>query len=205
MTPTRLLAACVVACLAFDTAGSAMAQTPPTRLRGSIAAIDDKMVTVATREGTTAKVNLADNWSVLLVVPVTMADIKENSFVGVASLKGADGTLNALEVLVFPENMRGVGEGHYPWDLKPESLMTNATVAKLASAPSGQTLTLTYKGGGTQTIVVKPGTPIVTFQPGTKADAKVGAKLLVTATKDADGSLKAGRLAVGKDGFTPPM
>jgi hypothetical protein len=208
MTPTRLLAACVVACVAFVTVGSAMAQapqTPPTRLRGSIAAIDDKTVTVATREGTTAKVNLADNWGVLLVVPVTMADIKENSFVGVASLKGADGTLNALEVLVFPENMRGAGEGHYPWDLQPESLMTNATVAKLASAPSGQTLTLTYKGGGTQTIVVKPGTPIVTFQPGTKADAKVGAKLLVTATKDADGSLKAARLAVGKDGFTPPM
>ena len=85
MTPTRLLAACVVACLAFVTANSAIAQTPPTRLRGSIAAIDDKMVTVATREGTTAKVNLADNWGVLLVVPVTMADIKENSFVGVAS------------------------------------------------------------------------------------------------------------------------
>jgi len=208
MTPTRLLAACVVAFLAFVTAGAALAQapqTPPTRLRGSIAAIDDKTVTVATREGATAKVNLADNWGVLLVVPVTMADIKENSFVGIASMKGTDGTLNALEVLVFPENMRGVGEGHYPWDLQPESMMTNANVAKLASAPSGQTLTLTYKGGGTQTIVVKPGTPIVTFQPGTKADAKVGAKLLVTATKDADGSLKAARLAVGKDGFTPPM
>src|SRR5260370_39628371 len=83
--------------------------------------------------------------------------------------------------------------------------MSKATVAKRASAPSGQTLKLTYKGGGTQTIVVKPGTPIVTFQPGTKADAKVGAKLLVTATKEADGSLKAARLAVGKDGFTPPM
>jgi hypothetical protein len=208
MTPTRSIAVCVVAFLAFVTAGAALAQapqTPPTRLRGSIAAIDDKSVTVATREGTTAKVNLADNWGVLLVVPVTMADIKENSFVGVASLKGADGTLNALEVLVFPENMRGVGEGHYPWDLQPESLMTNATVAKVATAPTGQTLTLTYKGDGKQTITVKPGTPIVTFQPGTKADAKVGAKLLVTATKDADGSLKAARLAVGKDGFTPPM
>ena len=208
MTPTRLLAVCMVAFLAFATAGLAMAQapqTPPTRLRGSIAAIDDKTVTVATREGATAKVNLADNWGVLLVVPVTMADIKENSFVGIASMKGADGTLNALEVLVFPENMRGANEGHYPWDLQPESLMTNATVAKLAAAPSGQTLTLTYKGGDTQTIVVKPGTPIVTFQPGTKADAKVGAKLLVAATKDADGSLKAARLAVGKDGFTPPM
>jgi len=208
MTPTRSVAACVIAFLAFVAAGSALAQapqTPPTRLRGSIAAIDDKSVTVATREGTTAKVNLADNWGVLLVVPVTMADIKENSFVGIASLKGADGTMNALEVLVFPDNMRGVGEGHYPWDLQPDSMMTNATVAKVAAAPTGQTLTLTYKGDGKQTINVKPGTPIVTFQPGTKADAKVGAKLLVTATKDADGSLKAARLAVGKDGFTPPM
>jgi len=208
MMPARLLTVCVAAFLAFVTEGSALAQapqTPPTRLRGSIASIDDKSVTIATREGTTAKVNLADNWSVLLVVPVTLADIKENSFVGIASLKGADGMLNALEVLVFPENMRGVGEGHYPWDLQPESMMTNATVAKVATAPSGQTLSLTYKGDGKQTIVVKPGTPIVTFQPGTKADAKVGAKLLVTATKDTDGSLKAARLAVGKDGFTPPM
>jgi len=204
----RQLANLTALLFAVVIATPAMAQTPaspPTRLRGSIAAIDDKTATVATREGATAKVNLADNWGVLLVVPVTMADIKENSFVGIASMKGAYGTLSALEVLVFPENMRGVGEGHYPWDLQPESLMTNATVAKLAAAPAGQTLTLTYKGGGTQTIVVKPGTPIVTFQPGTKADAKVGAKLIVTATKEADGSLKAARLAVGKDGFTPPM
>lgn len=208
MVPTRVLAACVAAFLTFVTAGWALAQapqSPPTRIRGSIAAIDGKTVTIATREGATAKVNLADNWAVALVVPIAMADIKENSFVGVASLKGADGSLNALEVLVFPENMRGAGEGHYPWDLQPESMMTNATVAKLASAPTGQTLTLTYKGGGTQTIVVKPGTPIVTFQPGTQADAKVGAKLLVAATKGSDGNLSAARLAVGKDGFTPPM
>src|ERR1700748_205420 len=208
MMPTRSVAVCVVAFLAFVTAGVAVAQapqTPPTRLRGSIAAIDDKSVTVATREGTTVKVNLADNWGVLLVVPITMADIKENSFVGIASMNNADGALNALEVLVFPENMRGVGEGHYPWDLQPDSVMTNATVAKVAAAPSGQMLTLTYKGDGKQTIVVKPGTPIVTFQPGSKADARVGAKLLVTATKDADGSVRAGRLAVGKEGFTPPV
>ena len=204
MTPIRLLAGCVATVVAFIAAATAMAQSPPTRLRGSIAAVDEKSVTVATREGPTAKVNLADNWGVLLVVPTSMADIKENSFVGIASMKAPDGTLNALEVLVFPENMRGVGEGHYPWDLQPESLMTNATVAKLAAAPSGQSLTLKYKDG-TQTINVKPGTPIVTFQPGTKADAKVGAKLMVTATKDTDGSLKAARVLVGKDGMTPPM
>jgi hypothetical protein len=208
MVPTRHLAVCVLALFAFVTAGLAMAQapqTPPTRLRGSIAAIDDKTVTVATREGTTAKINLANDWGVVLVVPATVTDIKENSFVGVASLKGTDDTFNALEVLVFPENMRGLGEGQYPWDLKPASLMTNATVAKVVTAPSGPTLTLTYKGDGKQTILVKTGTPIATFQPGTRADAKVGAKLLVTATKDTDGKLKATRLVVGKDGFTPPM
>jgi hypothetical protein len=181
-----------------------MAQSPPTRLRGTIAAIDGKTATIATREGSNVTVNLADNWGVLLVSPVTMADIKENSFVGIASLKGPDGTLNALEVLVFPEAARGTGEGHYPWDLQPESLMTNATVAGVASATDGQTLTLKYKDG-TQAIKVKPGTPIVTFAPGDRADAKVGAKVFLGAAKGADGSLTASRLLIGKDGLAPPM
>ena len=121
------------------------AQTPPTRLRGSITAIDGKTATIATREGTSGPVKLADNWAVMLVSPMTLADIKENSFVGVASLKGPDGTLNALEVLIFPEAARGSNEGHYPWDLQPESMMTNATVATVAAAPDGQTLTLKYQ------------------------------------------------------------
>jgi hypothetical protein len=204
MTPIRLLAGCVAAAVAFIAAATAMAQSPPTRLRGSIAANDGKTVTIATREGTQVPVKLADNWSVMLVSPVTMADIKENSFVGIASMKGPDGTLNALEVLVFPEAARGSNEGHYPWDLQPESMMTNATVSTVAAAPDGQTLTLKYKDG-TQNIKVKPGTPIVTFAPGDKADAKVGAKVFLGATKGADGSLTAGRLLVGKDGLTPPM
>jgi len=204
MTPIRLLAGCVAAAVAFIAAATAMAQSPPTRLRGSIAANDGKTVTIATREGTQVPVKLADNWSVMLVSPVTMADIKENSFVGIASMKGPDGTLNALEVLVFPEAARGSGEGHYPWDLQPESMMTNATVATVAKAPDGDMLTLKYKDG-TQTIKVKPGTPVVTFAPGDKADAKVGAKVFLGATKGADGSLTAPRLLVGKDGLTPPM
>jgi hypothetical protein len=181
-----------------------MAQSPPTRLRGSIAAIDGQTVTIATREGSSVPVKLAENWSVMLVSPLTLADIKENSFVGIASLKGADGTLNALEVLVFPEVARGSNEGHYPWDLQPESMMTNATVATIAAASDGQTLTLRYKDG-TQTIKVKPGTPIVTFAPGDRADAKVGAKVFFGATKGADGGLTAARMLVGKDGLTPPM
>lgn len=205
MTLLRPFVACVV--IAFSlaaTMSAAAAQGAPTRLRGSIAGIDGNTATIATREGTTVAVKLADNWGVMLVSPVTMADIKENSFVGIASLKGPDGTLNALEVLVFPEAARGSNEGHYPWDLQPESMMTNATVTTVVSANDGQTLTLEYKGGA-QTIKVKPGTPIVTFAPGDKADAKVGAKVFLGAAKAADGSLTATRLLVGKDGLTPPM
>jgi hypothetical protein len=204
MAPVRLFAGCAAAIVAFVAAAVSMAQSPPTRLRGSIAAIDGKTATIATREGAQVPVKLADNWGVMLVSPVTMADIKENSFVGIASMKGPDGTLNALEVLVFPESARGSNEGHYPWDLQPESMMTNATVATVASASDGQTLTLKYKDG-TQTIKVKPGTPIVTFAPGDRADAKVGAKVFLGATKGADGGLTAARLLVGKDGLTPPM
>lgn len=183
---------------------TASAQTTPVRLRGAITAIDGKTVTIAVRDGTTANVKLAENWSVALVTPLTLADVKQGSFVGIAST-GTDADRTALEVLVFPEAMRGAGEGHYAWDLKPNSMMTNANVATVASASDGQTLKLDYKGGGTQTIKVKPGTPIVTFQPGQQSDAKVGAKVFVGAQKAPDGSMTAARIAVGKDGLTPPM
>lgn len=198
--PTGFFFATAVALMAV----AAAAQTAPTRLRGAITAVDGNTITIATREGDTATVKLADNWSVNLVVSASMADVKAGSFVGVASL-GSDSDRAALEVLIFPEAMRGAGEGHYAWDLLPNSMMTNATVATVASVSEGQTLKLDYKDGGTQTIKVKPGTPIVTFQPGQRSDAKPGAKVFVVAQKAADGGLTAGRLAVGKDGLTPPM
>lgn len=202
---SSLLAACCTALLVVTAfAASSFAQSPPTRLRGAISAIDGKTATIATREGTAVDVKLADNWSVALVAPLAISDIKENSFVGIASRKGPDGSLNALEVLVFPEAARGSNEGHYPWDLQPESMMTNATVATVAAGGDGQTLTLNYKDG-TQTIRVRPGTPIVTFMPGDRADAKVGAKIFAGAAKAADGTLTVTRLLVGKDGLTPPM
>jgi hypothetical protein len=204
MRTIRLIASRLVASAALLSAVVATAQTTPVRLRGAITAIDGKTVTIATRDGGTAVVKLADNWTVNLVVPASMADIKAGTFVGIASL-GSDADRTALEVLVFPEAMRGAGEGHYDWDLQPKSMMTNATVATVAAVPDGQTLKLDYKGGGTQTIKVKLGTPIVTFQPGQREDAKVGAKVFVGAQKAADGSMTAARLAVGKDGLTPPM
>jgi hypothetical protein len=208
MKPVRLFAGLVVASVALLSATTAMAQGTPTRVRGSISAIDGKTVTIATREGVPVTVKLADNWTVALVAPVALTDIKPNSFVGVASM-GSDADRTALEVLVFPEAGRGSGEGHYPWDLQPQSMMTNATVATVAAGSDGQTLQLNYKDkagvAGTQTIKVKPSTPVVTFLPGTQADAKVGAKVFVGASKGADGTMTAARLNVGKDGLTPPM
>ncbi len=205
MTFKNRLTCLAAALLALTTfADASVAQTTPTRLRGAITAIDGKTVTIATREGATVNVKLADNWVVALVAPVSAADIRANSFVGIASMKAADGSLNALEVLVFPEAMRGSNPGHYPWDLQPESMMTNATVATVASGSDGQTVKVEYKDG-TQTIKVKPGTPIVTFLPGERTDAKVGAKVFVGAAKAADGTFTATRLNVGKDGLTPPM
>jgi hypothetical protein len=203
MTRIRLMAG-VAALVALAMAGAALSQSPPTRLRGSITAIDGKTATIATREGASVPVKLADNWVAVLVVPTTLSEVKQGAFVGIASLKGPDGVQNALEVLVFPESARGSNEGHYPWDLQPESMMTNATVATVAAAGDGQTLTLKYKDG-TQDIRVKPGIPIVTFAPGDRADAKVGAKVFLGAAKGADGGLTATRILVGKDGLTPPM
>ena len=204
MNRIHLLARSVAALVAVAVVGTALAQSAPTRLRGSIAAIDGKTATIATREGTSVEVKLADNWTAVLVVPTALSDVKEGSFVGIASLKGPDGVQNALEVLVFPEAARGSNEGHYPWDLQPESMMTNATVATVAAAGDGQTLTLKYKDGA-QDIRVKPGIPIVTFAAGDRADAKVGAKVFMGAAKGADGGLTVTRILVGKDGMTPPM
>ncbi|HEY6979604.1 hypothetical protein [Reyranella sp.] len=202
MALLRLALAATAAALLL--AATAMAQTTPVLIRGTITAIDGKTVTIATREGPQATVKLADNWAVALVAPVAVSEIKPGTFVGIASLGGANGAREALEVLVFPESMRGTAEGHYPWDLKPGSMMTNATVATVAAGGDGQTLKLDYKDG-TQTIHVKPGTPVVTFAPGERSDAKAGAKVFVGAAKAADGTLSARRLNVGKDGMMPPM
>lgn len=208
MTSIRLFAGLLVTSLALVATTSAMAQGTPTRLRGTISAIDDKTVTIATREGTTVKARLNDNWGVALVAPIAASEIKAGSFVGVASM-GSDADRSALEVLVFPETARGSNEGHYPWDLQPQSMMTNATVATVAAGSDGQTLKLDYKdkqgATGTQTIKVKPGTPIVTFLPGKKEDAKIGAKVFTGASKADDGTYSTSRLLVGKDGIVPPM
>lgn len=184
----------------------ALAQTPATsqRIRGDVTSIDGLILQVKERSGESLTIRLAENYVVTAVAKVGIEAIAVNTFVGAASMPQSDGTQSALEVLVFPESGRGSNEGHYAWDLQPGSMMTNATVAEVTAIGAGRKLKLRYKDGE-KLVVVPPGVPIVTFEPGDRAMLKPGAHVLISATRQADGSLTAARVAVGKDGLVPPM
>jgi hypothetical protein len=191
----------------------AMAQAPanPTlRLRATIEKVDATSLTVRERGGEVITLVRPAAMDVSEVYPLALADIKPGSYIGTAAMPQADGSQLALEVVVFPEASRGTGEGHRPYDLLPQSTMTNATVADLAMAPSsvpgGQKLTLRYKDGE-KIIIVPPNAPVVSFKPA-KADESAllvpGAKVIVTA-QEREGKPTALRVLVGRNGFAPPM
>ena len=197
------LAAGLVLSAAVSTVAAAQT-APPTRVRGEVAGLDGNMLIVKSREGNPVMIKLADNWAAALVSPVPASAIKKGSFVGIAAKPQTDGSLQALEVLVLPEAMRGTGEGHYAWDLQPESSMTNGNIDATVVKGGTRKLKLSYKGG-TQDILVSKEAAIVTLGPGDRKLVVPGAFVLVFATKGADGMLTAGRVAVGKDGAQPPM
>lgn len=203
MTRFRLASAIAVAVLLGLTAPPGRA-AETVHIRGAVANLEGSTLTVKTREGATASLALKPGWKVTGVANASLGDIKPGDFVGVASLPRAAGGDGAIEVLVFPAAMKGTGEGSYPWDLKPNSTMTNATVSNAVKDVDGRTLTLSYKGGEKE-ISVPDGTPIVTFAPATEADLKPGAIVFVPAQRDADGALAAGFVVVGENGVTPPM
>jgi len=180
------------------------AQEPPVRVRGTIDRVDGDVYIVKARGGGELKVKLAANATVVALVKASLADIKQGSYVGVAGLPQADGSQKALEVHIFPEAMRGTGDGHRGWDLQPSSTMTNGNVEQTAASSDGQVLTLKYKDGEKK-IVVPPDTPIVVYVPGDKDELKAGAAIFISATtKQADGTLQAPRVNVGR-GVAPPM
>jgi hypothetical protein len=191
--------------LAMLVLGIAAASAQDTvRVRGTIERIDGSIYVIKARDGAELKVTLADNPQIAGVVKASLSDIKQGSFVGVAAMPQADGSQSALEVNIFPEAMRGTGEGHYPWDLRPESTMTNANVEQVGAAVDGQTLTLKYKDGEKK-IFVPANTPIVVYVPGDKSDLKPSAKVFIVAIKQADGTLQGRAWRVGRDGLMPPM
>jgi hypothetical protein len=179
-------------------------EPPPVRIRGTIERVDGAIYVVKARDGAELRVTVADNPQIAGIIKASLSDIKQNSFVGVTAMPQPDGSLSAVEVHIFPEAMRGTGEGHYPWDLQPQSTMTNANVEQVVSAIDGRTLTLKYKDGEKK-ITVPANAPIVTYVPGDKGDIKPGAKVFIVAVKQADGTLLGRAWRIGRDGLTPPM
>ena len=192
------------ASLALVCAMSSASAQETVRIRGTVERIEGPVYVVKNRDGAELKLTLADNPQIAGIIKASLSDIKQGMFVGVTAMPQADGSLSALEVHIFTEAMRGTGEGHYPWDLRPQSTMTNGNVEQIASAVDGRTLTMKYKDGEKK-ILVPAGTPIVAYVQGDKSDLKPGAKVFIVAAKQPDGTLQGRAWRVGRDGVTPPM
>ena len=184
----------------------AIAQQPPSpsRVRGAIVGVDGDVLSVKSRSGEDVRLRMTGDMRVVGIIKISLSDIKPGSFVGATTVPGPDGRQNAVEVHVFPEDMRGTGEGSRPYDLRPNSTMTNATVAETVAGNDGQTLTIKYKNGEKK-IVVAPDTPVVTYVPADKTELKPGAKIIAFVKQLPDGSFETNRVSVGRDGLTPPM
>jgi hypothetical protein len=198
----RALAALLafVSCAAF-----AQAPANAVRIRGTVEKLDGALLTVKMRDGQNAVIKLADNATVMGIVKASVADIDSSKYVGTTTVGERGGNLIALEVHIFPENMRGTGEGHRDWDLRPESKMTNAAVANITAMGKDKVMTVQYKGGEKKILVTEQ-TAVVSYAPTDRSALKPGAAVFIGgAEKQADGSLATARVNVGLNGQTPPM
>ncbi len=181
---------------------------PTTTVRGAIAAVDGPMLTVTTRAGATVKVKLADATTVTGLVRIALADIPTDAYVGVAAVPQAGVPAGAPEravsIHVFPPAQRGAGEGTRPYDVAPNSSMTNGALAQKLVEKDGQVLTIAFQGGEKQ-VLVTPETSLVSFEPGTRAELKPGAQVLLRTTVGTDGGAEASRVLVGRDGVVPAL
>jgi len=184
----------------------AIAQQPPTqtRVRGTIEGVEGDVLAVKSRGGEDFRLRMTGDMRVVGIARISLADIKVGSFIGTTTVPGPDGANNAVEVHVFPEEMRGTGEGSRPFDLRPNSTMTNATVDQSVVGNDGHTLLIKYKDGEKK-VLVSAETPVVTYVPADKSELKAGAKVIAAMKKLPDGSFETNRVSVGRDGLTPPM
>jgi uncharacterized protein Veg len=197
-----LVAALVVTALAATSASAQDAHR--SNVRGTVVSQSGNSLKVKSREGKILNITLADGWKISSLARASLASVKPGDFVGIASMPNAKGD-RALEVLIFPPALKGLGEGSYGWDLKPKSSMTNASVTNLVKGVNGNTVTLSYNGGQQKTINIPPSAPVVTFAPATPADLKPGAPVFIGAETGAGGKLTAKQVVVGKNGVVPPM
>jgi hypothetical protein len=207
MTTKLLLAGALIALLILPAGAQQAPQGTPTRIRGTVEKLDGQALAVKSREGQTVTIALADNVAVAYLVKKNVGDIKTGDYIASTGIKGTDGKLHAIEVRIFPESLRGAGEGQYPWDLKPDSVMTNATVGTITQAtqaPQGNVIKVSYKGTESE-YTVDPTTPIFANATGDRSLLVPGAAVFVIASTHDDGKLTSTRLYVEKDGIKPPM
>ena len=183
---------------------SAATQGTPMRVRGIIENINGQNLTVTSREGQAETIALANNVVIAYLVKKNVGDIKPGDYIASTGIKRTDGRLHAIEVRIFPESLRGAGEGQYPWDLKTDSVMTNATVGTITQSPQGNVIKVSYKGTESE-YTVDPTTPIFANATGDRSLLVPGAAVFVIAVKHDDGSLTSARFYVEKDGIKPPM
>jgi hypothetical protein len=193
-----------VALLALSAQQLAAQQSTPSRIRGTVASLDGDTLAVTSRSGEQVKLHIASDLRVAGIAPIALSEIKPGSFIGATTVPGPDGAHDAVEIHVFPEAMRGTGEGSRPWDLKPNSTMTNATVDQSVASNDGHTLHVKYKDGE-KIITLTPQTAIVTYVPADRSDLKPGAKIIAQVKPLPDGTLETARISVGQNGLTPPM
>lgn len=180
-------------------------EAKPVRVRGTIERIEGDSYVIKARDGSEVKVKLAEKPLIVAIKKASLTDIKPGSYVGSTGMPQPDGSQRAVEVHIFTEAMRGTGDGHYSWDLVPQSTMTNGNVEQSVVGTDGQTITVKYKDGEKK-VMVTPDTQIVVYTPGEVSELKPGAKIFIGAAKpQADGSLQTPRINVGRDGLTPPM
>ena len=197
----------VSAFLIAAVSAAAIAQAPanpPVRIRGTVERIDRTNLTVKANNGQSMNVKLAENFAVVGIAKAGLSDVASGKFIGTTTVGERDGALVALEVHIFPENMRGVGEGHYDWDLRPNSKMTNANVATVTSMGKDRVLTVQYKGGEKKVLVPEKAV-IVSFTPAERSELKPGSRVFLNAQRQHDGTLTAARVNVGLHGQVPPM
>jgi hypothetical protein len=186
------------------TASIAAAQTP-LRVRGTIDSVDGPMLSVKARDGAMMKVKVPAGVPILTLNKMTLADVKQGTFVGITAMPQPDGSQKAVEIHIFPEPMRGTAEGHYPWDLMPNSTMTNANVESSVVSNDGQTLTMKYKDGEKK-VTVPANVEVVMFAPATLADIKPGQKFFIPNGKKLDdGTIEIAAIVIGSNGVDPPM
>jgi hypothetical protein len=218
----RFVVALSASCL-FALAAIAHAQTTAQRIQGDVVSLDGRSLAVKTRSGSVVTVRLADNVRISARSASSLGAIVPGVFLGTTAVPGPDGTLSATEVHIFPESMRGTGEGHRPMDIQPGATMTNATVTSVAAAHtksastttnatvadvaasgSERRIALKYKDGE-KIVVVGSNVPVVMVEPGDLSMLTPGAHVLVTAAKELDGTLTSDRVSVGKNGLVPPI